>query len=181
MPRPASYSLQPTLQSFPVHDWFRHLRYHVRWLEPATHRHSRGSQRQAVDAMEAQLDGQWALKSRSHSRGTIAVAAANHPITRIGIDVEYADPARPWREIAAIFMPATAHTSSDTGQLCRVWTFGEAYRKAFGEVPSPDLLQRIAAMPPPDDEPIAISARRFWYSEPLRDGFWLSLVWEEAF
>jgi hypothetical protein len=163
-----------------MHDWFRHLRYHVRWLEPATLRHSGALQRQTATAMEAALDGSWALTSRSHSRGTIAVAAANSPITRLGVDVEYADPARPWRDIVAVFMSATAHIPEDASSLCRVWTFGEAYRKAFDEIPAPELLARIAATPPPDDEPIAISARRYWYSEPLRDNFWLSLVWEEA-
>ncbi len=41
------------------------------------------------------------------------------------------------------------------------------------------MLLRVLEAPMQDDEPIALTARRYWYSEPLRDDFWLSLVWEE--
>jgi hypothetical protein len=162
-----------------MHAGFRHLRYGLKRLEPADRRHSRPAQRAAAMELEAALGPDWTLRSRSHSRGMVACAAGNPPLTRLGIDIELANPARPWREIAAIYLPDAEAAALDTAAFCRLWTFGEAHFKAFGAVPSAELLTRCARLPPPDDEPIALSARRWWWSEPV-DTFWLSLVWEEA-
>jgi phosphopantetheinyl transferase len=167
-----------------VHDGFRHLRFGVNWLEPRTARHAKASQRAHVAQLKQKLGSGWRLASHSHSRGTVAAAVANAPITRLGFDVEYADPARPWREIAAVYLPVAADVDLGSSGFCRLWTFGEAYFKAFGEPPDGQLLLRVARIPDiaPDenDEPTAFAARRYFYSERLCDDFWLTLVWEEA-
>ena len=163
-----------------MHSGFRHLRYTVQWIEPVTARHSRAAQRALADKMTAKMGPDWRLWSRSHSRGTVAIAAGNSPLTQLGVDVEYADPRRPWREIAAAYLPEFhSRLGVDISALCRLWTFGEAYLKAFGSVPEPDLLRRVLHAPLPEDEPVAFADRRYWYSEILPDDFWLTLVWEE--
>ena len=128
-------------------------------------------------AQEARQAASGSILSHSHSRGIIAVASASQPVTRLGVDVELIDPARPWREIAAVYMPAAAGASLGNSDFCRLWTFGEAHFKAFGETPSPDLLVGIARLPA-SDEAVEFRPGRFWRSEKLKEGFWLSVVWE---
>jgi hypothetical protein len=105
---------------------------------------------------------------------------ANPPLARLGIDVEYADPGRPWRDIAAFYLPGAVAAGFGPGEACRLWTFGEAHFKAFGQAPSADLLVRIAGTSLADDEPVSFQSRRWWWSEEVGEGFVLSLVWEEA-
>ena len=163
-----------------MHNGFRHLRYTVQWMQPITARHAKAAQRALAGQMTEKLGPDWRLWSRSHSRGTVAVAAGNPPLTRLGVDVEYADPRRAWREIAAAYMPEfRGDPGIDASTLCRLWTFGEAHLKAFGSVPDPDVLDRMMQTRPPEDEPVAFANRRYWYSEALPDSFWLTLVWEE--
>lgn len=152
----------------------------VHWVEPLTARHPRTVQRAAADALAGKAGPGWALRSRSHSRGTVAVAMGNAPLTRLGVDVEYADPRRPWRDIGAAWLPEVRDDPAiDAATVCRLWTFGEAYFKAFGSAPAPGLLRSVRRAPAPDDEPVAFAARRYWYSEALPESFWLTLVWEE--
>ncbi|MBI1359101.1 MAG: hypothetical protein GC155_02330 [Alphaproteobacteria bacterium] len=163
-----------------MHQEFRQLRYVVRWLTPPVARHPRAAQRALAADMRASLGAGWGLLSHSHSRGAVAVAAGNPPLTRLGVDLEYIDPKRPWRDIAAIYVPNGATAGeADASAVCRAWTFGEAYFKAFGAAPGPDILSRVFEAPPQDDEPACFASRRYWYSERLPDDFWLSLVWEE--
>jgi phosphopantetheinyl transferase len=161
-----------------MHTGFRHLRYMVQWIEPPAARHSRADQRTVADQMIRKIGPDWRLWSRSHSRGTIAVAAGNAPLSRLGVDVEYTDPRRPWRDIATAYVPNLGQ-ELDPSTACRAWTFGEAYFKAFGANPAADILTNVIRAPTPDDEPVAFGARRYWYSECLPDDFWLTLVWEE--
>jgi phosphopantetheinyl transferase len=163
-----------------MHNGFRHLRYMVQWIEPTTVRHPKASQRAVADQITRKAGPDWRLWSRSHSRGTIAVAAGNPPLTRLGIDVEYADPRRPWRDIAAAYLPDLGPDEDlDPQAVCRAWTFGEAHFKAFGSPPAPAILTNVIRAPEPGDEPVAFGARRYWYSERLPEDFWLTLVWEE--
>ena len=163
-----------------MHSGFRHLRYTVQWLHPVTARHPRAAQRAMADDLARKSGSDWGLWSRSHSRGTIAVAVGNPPLTRLGVDVEYADPNRPWREIAAAYLPEVHATlGADASTLCRLWTFGEAHLKAFGSTAQPEVLLRTIETLPSEDEPIAFAPRCYWYSEALPDDFWLTLVWEE--
>ncbi len=119
-----------------MHQEFRHLRYTVRWMTPVAARHARSAQRTVAADMRANLGAGWQLTSHSHSRGTVAVAAGNPPLMRLGVDVEYIDPKRPWGEIAAVYLPDHAQAGeADPAALCRAWTFGEAWFKAFGSLP----------------------------------------------
>lgn len=163
-----------------MHSEFRHLRFGLKRLDPVGARHSRMAQRAAAGELEDKLGADWRLGSRSHARGVIAVAVANPPVARLGIDVELADPRRPWREIASVYLAEAETAGLGTEDFCRLWTFGEAYFKAFGEVPSAGLLVKVARAPLPDDEPFGFASRRWWWSEAVGDGFMLSLVWEEA-
>jgi phosphopantetheinyl transferase len=163
-----------------MHNGFRHLRCTVRWLTPVTARHSRTAQRSLADQIMQENGADWTLWSRSHSRGAIAVASGNPPLTRLGVDIEYTDPKRPWRDIAGAYLPDFRRESNaDAPMACCLWTFGEAYFKAFGTVPPADILTGVMRTAAPDDEPVRFGARRFWYSEALPDDFWLTLVWEE--
>ncbi len=159
----------------------RQLRYGVRWLEPVHNRHALAQQRAEAEALTDRLGPGWTLSSRTHSRGTIAVLVANPPILRVGIDAEYADPTRPWAQIIARYMDPEIAERLDLDTLCRLWTFGEAHYKAYGHNPPPDVLAEAAAAAPSADEPTEFRASRFWFSEKLRDDFWLTLVWQEGF
>lgn len=141
-------------------------------------RHKREDQRRiAWEIRQAAPAG--SVLSHTHSRGVIAVASAAAPVMKLGVDAEYIDPARPWREIAAVFMPAAAGAALDAGDFCRLWTFGEAHFKAFGETPSPDLLVDVARLGDSDDTR-EFHPHRFWRNERLAEGFWLSVVWERG-
>jgi 4'-phosphopantetheinyl transferase len=149
----------------------------IRRLAPVTARHARDDQRRV--ARESRQTASGSLLSHSHSRGIIAVASASLPVVRMGIDVELADPARPWRQIAAMYMPTAAGAALGDNDFCRLWTFGEAHFKAFGKTPSPDLLMHVARLPASDDAQ-EFAPGRFWRSEKLAEGFWLSVVWERG-
>jgi hypothetical protein len=153
----------------------RDIHVDIRRLTPVVARHSRAEQRRV--AREARQAAPGSILSHSHSRGIIAVASASAPVTKLGVDVELIDPTRPWREIAAIYMPAAAGASLRTSDFCRLWTFGEAHFKAFGETPSPDLLVDVARLPV-SGEVLEFGPNRFWRSEKLDEVFWLSVVWE---
>lgn len=79
--------------------------------------------------------------NRSHSRGVAAVAVSAST-GRLGVDVEYADPSRPWGKILAQF------AGQDPGEVtpaaaAAAWTFIEAWYKAFQAWP-PDGHVHIA-------------------------------------
>ena len=97
----------------------------IRRLAPVTARHAREDQRRIARESRQTVSG--SLLSHSHSRGMIAVASASPPVVRLGIDVELADPARPWRQIAVMYMPAAAGAALGDSDFCRLWTFGEAH------------------------------------------------------
>ncbi|MDB5470433.1 MAG: hypothetical protein JWR84_1993 [Caulobacter sp.] len=129
----------------------------------------------AARALQAQLDPAAALFSRSHGRGLIAAAVAAPPVTRLGIDVEWIDPRRRMAEIAQHYLGAPEAITPE--QFFRGWTFGEAWFKAFGHDPDPDLI-RIAGGNTSAD-PIPVGAA--WLLQTLPEpGFVLSLVWADA-
>lgn len=45
-----------------------------------------------------------AIRSRTHSRGVAVAAVATGEVERLGVDTEYADPGRPWFEIAKHYL-----------------------------------------------------------------------------
>lgn len=136
-----------------------------------TQRHPRSDQRRVANALQAGVPD--ARVSRSHSRGLVVVASAGSPITRLGVDVEFLDAARPWPEIGSLLVPASLGIDLNPEDSCRLWTFGEAYFKAFGQLPAPKLF--LLAAKSADGRH---GGDLYWRSERLPDDFWLTLVWE---
>ncbi len=129
----------------------------------------------AARALQDELDPAATLFSRSHGRGLIAAAVAAPPVTRLGIDVEWIDPRRPMAEIAEHYLGAPEAITPE--QFFRGWTFGEAWFKAFGDDPDPDLIRIAGGNTSP--EPIAVGEA--WLLQTLPEpGFVLSLVWANA-
>jgi len=116
--------------------------------------------------------------NRSHSRGLAAVAAASVS-GPLGVDVEYADPARPWGKIIGSFADA------DLGALgpepaAAVWTFIEAWYKAFQSWPPGDHVRaalNFADASPGSPQPFDSPDGRVWWSLDLAaPGFPVSVV-----
>lgn len=78
--------------------------------------------------------------SLSHSRGV--AAAATSGLGRVGIDVEYICSRRNIQAILEAFLGPLDETVSPAA-FYRVWTFGEAYFKAFGILPEAEILDRV--------------------------------------
>ena len=126
----------------------------------------------ATRTLQAELDPDATLFSRSHGRGLIAAAVAGPPITRLGIDVEWIDPRRRMAAITEHYLGSAEAVSPE--QFYRGWTFGEAWFKAFGQDPEPALI-RIAGGNV-SAEPVAVGEA--WLLQSLPEpGFVMSLVW----
>jgi hypothetical protein len=78
-------------------------------------------------------------RSKSHSRAVVAAALARDG--QVGVDVEYRSPGRPIDKIAR-YLSGGEVSSEDAGY--RVFTFREAYFKAFGDWPETALLREVA-------------------------------------
>ncbi|NBB14687.1 hypothetical protein GVN21_04835 [Caulobacter sp. SLTY] len=150
------------------------VRYAVRCLpgfEPGQ-RPPKAVESAACRALQAELDPAAPLFSRSHGRGLIAAAVARPPVTRLGIDIEWIDPRRRMADIAAHYLGEAAEPTPE--QFFRGWTFGEAWFKAFGVDPTPDLI--LIAGENVSAEPVQIGEA--WLLQDLSEpGFALSLVW----
>lgn len=118
--------------------------------------------------------------SLSHSRSVVAAAIACQG--RVGIDIEYMCPRRDIHAILGMFLGPVDNTVAPAA-LYKAWTFGEAYFKAFGELPDAESLARAVEhhadnglyhVDRPDCPAIGI-----FHSEPL-DNFALTLVWERT-
>jgi phosphopantetheinyl transferase len=126
----------------------------------------------AAGALQAELDPAATLFSRSHGRGLVAAAVAAPPVTHLGVDIEWIDPRRRMAEIAEHYLGAAEPVTPE--QFFRGWTFGEAWFKAFGHDPAPDLI-RIAGGNI-SVEPIRVGEAWLLQSLP-QQRFVLSLVW----
>lgn len=149
-------------------------RYAVRRLpdyEPGA-RPPKALESAAARALQAELDPAAPLFSRSHGRGLVAAAVAAPPITRLGIDVEWIDPRRRMADIAEHYLGAAQAVTPE--QFFRGWTFGEAWFKAFGHDPVPDLIRMAGGNTAA--EPIRVGEAWLLQSLP-QQGFVLSLVW----
>lgn len=154
------------------------LRYATRRLAGITpgQRPGKALESAAARALQAELDPAATIFSRSHGRGLVAAAVAGPPVTRLGVDIEWIDPGRRMAEIAEHFLGAPA-AGLTPEQFFRGWTFGEAWFKAFGADPSPDLIRIAGANQSP--EPVAVGEA--WLLQTLPEpGFVLSLVWAGA-
>ncbi|WP_420478925.1 hypothetical protein [Brevundimonas sp. FT23028] len=108
--------------------------------------------------------------SKAHSRTGVAVAAA--PAGRIGCDLEHRTKGRPIRDIADLLMN---RRPDDDQTAYRVFTFHEAYFKAFGEMAGAARLRAVALE----------TAARYRTAEGLNvlheavgDDFLLTIVWD---
>lgn len=126
----------------------------------------------ACRALQSELDPVAPVFSRSHGRGLIAAAVARSPVMRLGIDVEWIDPRRRMADIAELYLREMMHPTPE--QFFRGWTFGEAWFKAFGVDPEPDLIWIAGTNQAA--EPIRVGEA--WLLQDLPEpGFVLSIVW----
>jgi hypothetical protein len=105
--------------------------------------------------------------SKSHSRDLVAVALAE--IGCVGIDVEFRTPERPIQQIAAHLGAAVADAASGY----RVFTFWEAYFKAFGAWPDKGLLRAVGE----SSEPFQQADRMTMLHQVVERDFAFTLVW----
>lgn len=112
----------------------------ARTANALTHRHSRAVQRALAARAEAAArdnlglrDGGALAMNRSHSRGLAAVALRPGAGV-LGVDVEFADPSRPWSAILDRFM-GRAPRGLPPSVGAAAWTFIEAWYKAFQDWP----------------------------------------------
>lgn len=106
-----------------------------------TARHPRAQQSLAAARLLADLRARTGLdcgpSSKSHSRAISAAAIAASG--QIGVDVEFACPARNLEGISQFLLGSTPLPSPC--DIYRLWTFREAYFKAFGAPPSPAMME----------------------------------------
>lgn len=106
--------------------------------------------------------------SKSHSRDLVAAALAQ--TGRVGIDVEYRAPGRRIEQVAEHIMHAPA---AHADAAYRVFTFWEAYFKAFGAWPEKALLREVAA----SAEPLQRAGGVSLLHRVAEGDFALTLVW----
>lgn len=115
--------------------------------------------------------------SRSHSRG-LGAAVVSSAVSKLGLDLELADPARPWREVLDYLHEDLCGDVAPTPQLgCSVWTLHEAWYKAFGAFAGAEILSQWLRAPPPLKETVALTADIHAWRARL-DEFEICLVWE---
>lgn len=152
-------------------------RYAVRRLEnyKPGQRPPKALESAAARALQAELNPAASLFSRSHGRGLVAAAVAAPPVTRLGIDIEWIDPRRRMAEIAEHYLGAAEPVTPE--QFFRGWTFGEAWFKAYGHDPAPDLIRIAGANAASAPIPVG----QAWLLQTLPEpGFVLSLVWASS-
>jgi hypothetical protein len=122
-----------------------------------------------LDALRGQAGG-GGQSSKAHARAMMAAALA--PQGRVGVDVEYRAPGRPILAIAQ-FLMGTLAPNEDSAY--RVFTFREAYFKAWGEWPERALLREVAAS---DALSYRLGADVNVLHEAVHPDFLLTLVWD---
>jgi hypothetical protein len=105
--------------------------------------------------------------SKSHSRDLVAVALAE--AGRVGVDVEFRAPDRAIEKIAAHLGAPVA----DAARGYRVFTFWEAYFKAFGDWPEKGLLRAVAG----SSEPLQQAGGMAMLHQVVEHDFAFTLVW----
>lgn len=107
--------------------------------------------------------------SKAHARALMAAAVS--PSGQVGVDVEFFAPGRPIQAIAHWLMAAAAR---DDLAAYRVFTFSEAYFKAFGDWPARELLRDVAEATAPQ---YVVGDAVQVLHEPIGQDFLLTLVW----
>jgi hypothetical protein len=135
---------------------------------------ARSLQSATAEALLQELRAQTGIagpSSKAHSRALAAAAVAR---ARVGIDVEYRAPERRIEEIASYLMGTSPH---DASAAYRVFTFREAYFKAFGDWPDKHLMREAANAAEPGEWACGLVRVRH---ESIGEDFNLTLVWSEA-
>jgi hypothetical protein len=111
---------------------------------PARERPSRRMQSAAAQNLLCTLGSGFAsvVHSKSHSYAMVAAAAGDAPELLLGIDIEWRKPNRPFAELAGFFADIGAEKLG-MAEFYRLWTFGEAYFKAFQRLPTSSQLQEV--------------------------------------
>lgn len=116
--------------------------------------------------------------TKSHSRTGLAAASGNAPGLRLGIDIEWMAPDRPFDAIAQSFLPI-ASAPIGMAEFYRGWTFFEAYFKAFQRFPRAELVAEIATRAS-DDRVHALVDKVWMLQRRVLENFQLCLVWTHA-
>jgi 4'-phosphopantetheinyl transferase len=116
--------------------------------------------------------------SKSHSRAVVAAAVGNAPALRLGIDVEWMSPHRPFAAIMRSFAPGISGTL-DGDSFYRGWTFLEAYYKAFQQLPEPADIEAIVAAAA-NPEPQSVGNGAWVLHQTVFAAFKLCLVWKSS-
>ena len=142
---------------------------------------SRAEQSAAAQRLLDRLEGNASptiVWSKSHSRAGIAVAVGNADGISLGIDLEWVSADRSYRAIARDLL------GDDSGDISaadfyRLWTFYEAFFKAFQRTPRRELLREIVThTAEPSAFRLSDGTRVLQRSTP--PGFQLSLVWSDT-
>jgi hypothetical protein len=116
--------------------------------------------------------------SKSHSRAGIAVAVGDGDGIFLGIDLEWIAANRSYQAIARDLLGDDAGDIGAT-DFYRLWTFYEAYFKAFRRTPRCDLLREIVTRAvEPSTCRLSDGTRVLQRSAP--PGFQLCLVWSDT-
>ena len=108
-------------------------------------------------------------RSKSHSRAVVAAALVRSG--QVGVDVEYRAPGRPIDKIARYLSGADVG-GEHAGY--RVFTFREAYFKAFGDWPEKAMLREVAGV---QDARYLVGDGVHVLHEDAYGDFVLTLVW----
>lgn len=151
------------------------LRYELRLIPGATRGERVDRARQSAEAadllasLRAHAGIAGGASSKSHSRDLVAVAVAS--TGRVGVDVEFRTPKRAITRIAEHLDAPVAEAAAGY----RVFTFWEAYFKAFGAWPEKALLRAVAASP----DPVQRHAGVGLLHQIVEQDFAFTLVWDQ--
>jgi hypothetical protein len=115
--------------------------------------------------------------SKSHSRALVAAALSDEG--RVGIDVEYCDAGRDLAGLSRYLLGADA-PALDLSDFYRLWTFHEAYFKAFGVASDVALRRFVLGARGAFGETFEVATGVCVMHAAPADGFALSLVWGGA-
>jgi hypothetical protein len=133
----------------------------------------------AAGALLASLGGDLAAAtSKSHSRAVVAAAIGNTSSIRLGIDVEWMSPDRPFTAIMQAFVPSLL-SPLDGDSFYRGWTFLEAYYKAFQQLPCPRDIEKFIAVEA-KQTPHQIENGSWVQQQNVFESFKLCLVWKSS-
>ncbi len=139
----------------------------------------RRAQSREADVLLTKLGGaRTNATSKSHSRALVAAAAGEAQSLKLGIDVEWIAPHRPFEAIMLSLVPSLT-CALDHKSFYRGWTFLEAYYKAFQIFPGTVDVEQIS-MSEMGHVPLQISDGAWVWRHSVLDAFELSIVWKSS-